>query len=147
MVFSNKGILGKCGHAPGFRDCHVSSWGAKDAELVWRNGFSGTMAFFTEQMGMPALVAYPVIIGEFLGNLALLIGFLTRFTSASLALIMVGAMTMIHWQHGFFMNWFGQQAGEGYEYYLLAIGLCLSLVMTGGGKFSVDAAIARRLKS
>jgi putative oxidoreductase len=74
-------------------------------------------------------------------------GFLTRFTSASLALIMVGAMTMIHWQHGFFMNWFGQQAGEGYEYHLLAIGLCLSLVMTGGGKFSVDAAIAQRLKS
>ena len=54
---------------------------------------------------------------------------------------------MIHWQHGFFMNWFGQQAGEGYEYHLLAIGLCLSLVMTGGGKFSVDAVIARRLKS
>jgi putative oxidoreductase len=54
---------------------------------------------------------------------------------------------MVHWQHGFFMNWFGQQAGEGYEYHLLAMGLCLSLFMTGGGKFSVDAVIARRLKS
>ena len=111
------------------------------------NGFSGTMAFFTEQMGMPALVAFLVIVGEFLGSLALLMGFLTRFTSASLALIMVGAMTMVHWQHGFFMNWFGHQAGEGYEYHLLAIGLCLSLFMTGGGKFSVDAVIAQRLKS
>ncbi len=61
------------------------------------NGFSGTMAFFTEQMGMPALVAFLVIVAEFLGSLALLMGFLTRFTSASLALIMVGAMTMVHW--------------------------------------------------
>jgi putative oxidoreductase len=73
-------------------------------------------------------------------------GFFTRFTAASLALIMVGAMTLVHWQHGFFMNWFGQQAGEGYEYHLLATGLCLSLFMTGGGKFSVDAVIAERLK-
>ena len=109
------------------------------------NGFSGTMAFFTEQMEMPALVAFLVIVGEFFGSLALLMGFLTRFTSASLALIMVGAMTMVHWHHGFFMNWFGQQAGEGYEYHLLAIGLCLSLLMTGSGKFSMDRLIAKKL--
>lgn len=111
------------------------------------NGFSSTMAFFSEQMGMPAPVACLVIVGEFFGSLALLMGFLTRFTAASLALIMVGAMPMVHWKHGFFMNWFGQQAGEGYEYHLLAIGLCFSLFMTGGGKFSVDAVIAERLKS
>jgi len=106
------------------------------------NGFSSTMAFFTEQMGMPALVAWLVIIGEFFGSLALLMGFLTRFTAASLALIMVGAMTLVHWQHGFFMNWFGQQAGEGYEYHLLAIGLCLSLFMTGGGSFRLMRSLA-----
>ncbi len=111
------------------------------------HGFSGTMEFFTEQMGMPALVAFLVISGEFFGSLALLMGFLTRFTSASLAFIMVGAMTMVHWQHGFFMNWFGQQAGEGYEYHLLAIGLCFSLFVMGGGKFSADAVIAGRLKN
>jgi len=123
------------------------SWGAKDAGLVWRQWIQRYHGIFTEQMGMPALVAFLVIIGTFLGSLALLMGFLTRFTSASLALIMVEAMTMIHWQHGFFMNWFGHQAGEGYEYHLLAIGLCLSLFITGGAKFSVDAVIAEGLKS
>ncbi len=72
------------------------------------NGFSGIMTFFTEQMGMLALVAFLVIVGEFLGSLALLMGFLTRFTAASLGVIMVGATNLVHWQHGFFMNWFGQ---------------------------------------
>jgi putative oxidoreductase len=114
--------------------------------LYGGNGFSGTMKFFTEQLGMPALVAFLVIAWEFLESLALFMGFLTRFTSASLALIMVGAITMVHWQHGFFMNCFGHQAGEGYEYHMLAIGLCLSLFMTRGGKYSVDVAIAERLK-
>ena len=109
------------------------------------NGFSGTMGFFTEQMGIPAVIAFLVIIGEFFGSLGLLIGFLTRFTAASLGLIMVGAMAMVHQQHGFFMNWFGQQAGEGYEYHILVIGMCLALLVAGGGKWSVDRALAEKL--
>ena len=110
------------------------------------NGFSGTMGFFTDQMGVPALIAFLVIIGEFFGSLGLLIGFLTRFTAASLGLIMLGAVAMVHLQHGFFMNWFGQQAGEGYEYHLLVIGMCLALMVAGAGKWSVDRAIAERLR-
>ena len=56
-----------------------------------------------------------VIIGEAFGTLALLAGFLTRFTAASLAVIMLGTVAMVLVSHGFFMNWFGQQQGEGYE--------------------------------
>ena len=108
-------------------------------------GFSGTMGFFTEQMGLPLIIAFLVIIGESLGSLALIFGFLTRFVAASLAVIMVGATTKEHWQHGFFMNWFGQQAGEGFEYHLLVIGICAALVLVGAGKWSVDREIAKRL--
>ena len=110
------------------------------------NGFSGTMGFFTEQMGLPAMIAFLVILGEFFGSLGLLIGFLTRFTAVSLSFIMVGAMAMVHQQHGFFMNWFGQQAGEGYEYHILVIGMCLALMVAGGGKWSVDGAVAEKLR-
>ena len=110
------------------------------------NGFSGTMGFFTDQMGIPAVIAFLVIIGEFFGSLGLLIGFLTRFTAASLGLIMVGAMAMVHQQHGFFMNWFGQQAGEGYEYHILVIGMCLALIVAGAGKWSVDGVVGEKLK-
>ncbi|MCA9473980.1 MAG: DoxX family protein [Nitrospirales bacterium] len=106
------------------------------------NGFEGTMGFFTQQMGMPWIVAFLVIIGESVGALALALGLFTRFSAASLGVIMLGAITIVHWPHGFFMNWFGQQAGEGFEFHLLVIGMALALVAEGGGKWSVDRAIA-----
>lgn len=109
-------------------------------------GFSGTMGFFTGKMGLPAAVAFLVILGESLGSLALIAGFLTRFTAASLAIIMTGAIVLVHWPYGFFANWFGNQAGEGFEYHLLVIAICAALIVTGGGKGSVDHAIAENLK-
>jgi putative oxidoreductase len=108
-------------------------------------GFAGTLGFFTEQMHLPRLVALLVIIGESFGSLGLLAGFLTRFTAASFALIMVGAITLVHWPNGFFMNWFGKQAGEGFEYHLLVIAICAVLIITGAGKWSVDGVIAKKL--
>lgn len=108
-------------------------------------GFSGTLGMFTEQMHLPLVVAFLVIIGEFFGSLGLLVGFLTRFTAASMAAIMVGAIAMVHWPNGFFMNWFGKQAGEGYEYHLLVIAICAALMLMGAGRWSVDGEIAKRL--
>ncbi len=105
-------------------------------------GFSGTMGFFTDQMHIPALIAFLVIMGESLGALALMTGFLTRFSAASLAVIMLGAITLSHWSNGFFMNWFGNQAGEGFEYHLLVIAICAALTLTGGGRWSVDKMIS-----
>ncbi len=110
------------------------------------HGFAGTLGFFTEQMHFPWIVAFLVIIGESFGSVGLLIGLLTRFTAASLAVIMLGAVTMVHWPHGFFMNWFGKQAGEGFEYHLLVIGISMALIITGGGKWSADGVIATKFK-
>ncbi len=108
-------------------------------------GFSGTMGFFTETMHLPWLIAFLVIIGESFGSVALLLGFLTRFTAASLAVIMVGAIVTTHIPHGFFMNWFGKQQGEGYEYHLLVIGIAVALLVTGAGRWSIDREIAERV--
>ena len=97
-------------------------------------------------MGLPWIIAFLVIIGEFFGSLGLLAGFLTRFTAASFIVIMLGAIVTTHWPVGFFMNWFGQQQGEGYEYHLLVIGIGLALLMTGGGKWSIDRLIAEKVE-
>lgn len=107
-------------------------------------GFDGTMGFFTQKMDLPWLIALLIIIGESFGSLALLAGLLTRFTAASLAVIMFGAITLVHLPHGFFMNWFGQQKGEGFEYHLLVIGIAAALLVTGGGKWSIDRELADR---
>lgn len=107
-------------------------------------GFDGTMGFFTQKMGLPWLIVLLIIIGESFGSVALLAGFLTRFTAASLAVIMLGAIALVHLPNGFFMNWFGQQQGEGYEYHLLVIGIAAALLVTGGGKWSVDRTVMER---
>jgi len=108
-------------------------------------GFAGTMGMFTDKMQIPAAIAFLVIIGEFFGSLGLILGFLTRFTAASYVLIMLGAIAMVHWPNGFFMNWFGKQAGEGFEYHLLVIGMSLALLVAGGGRWSLDGEIAKKL--
>jgi putative oxidoreductase len=42
------------------------------------------------------------------------------------------------------MNWAGKQAGEGFEYHLLALGLAIPLIIYGGGKFSVDQIVEKK---
>lgn len=76
-------------------------------------GFEGTVGFFTGTLGVPFIVAVLVIAAESLGTLSIILGFLTRFCAASLALVMAGAITMAHAGNGFFMNWTGQQQGRG----------------------------------
>ncbi|HSI87322.1 MAG: DoxX family protein [Candidatus Methylacidiphilales bacterium] len=109
-------------------------------------GFSGTMGFFTGTMGIPAIFAFLAIAAEFAGAIALVLGFFTRISALGIASIMAVAIAMVHGQHGFFMNWYGNQKGEGYEYHLLALTLAVVLMMRGGGKWSVDGAIAKALE-
>src|SRR5215470_13137079 len=86
-------------------------------------------------------LGYLVSIGEFFGGLGLVVGFLTRFSAVSITLIMLGAIGMVHGKVGFFMNWTGKQAGEGFEYHLLAIAVAVALLVRGGGAFSIDRAL------
>ena len=106
------------------------------------HGFSGTMQFFTQNMHIPALFALLAIAAEFLGSLGLITGFLTRVSAFGIGCVMVVAVLMVHIPNGFFMNWSGNQAGEGFEFHLLAITIAVALMIRGGGKWSVDRAIS-----
>ena len=108
-------------------------------------GYTGTMGFFTHMMGIPAPLAFLAIMAEFLGGLGLIVGFLSRIAAFGILCNMLVAVFMVHRQFGFFANWSGQQKGEGIEYHLLAAGIALVLILVGGGRFSADRAIARRL--
>ncbi len=103
-------------------------------------GFSGTVEFFVGS-GLPSTVAILIIIGESFGAVGLILGLLSRLAAFGITLIMLGAIFMVHIQNGFFMNWFGNQTGEGFEYHLLALGLSLAVLINGGGKWSVDRMI------
>ena len=113
----------------------------KTVGLFGGGGFGATMGYFTGQ-GMPAALAFLVILAESLGSLGLIVGFLTRVAALGIGSVMVCAILTVHWPNGFFMNWFGNQKGEGFEYHLLVIGMALALILGGGGKASIDGAIA-----
>jgi len=105
-------------------------------------GFHATMGSFAH-LGMPAPVAFLVICTEFFGGLGLIAGLLTRIAALGIAGEMVGAIFLVHLPNGFFMNWMGNQKGEGIEYHLLAIAMGAALLLRGGGAFSVDRALSK----
>ena len=105
-------------------------------------GFSDTVEFFVGS-GLPAFVAILIIIGESFGALGLILGFLSRMAAFGITIIMLGAIVTVHLQNGFFMNWDGSGAGEGFEYHLLAVGLGLIVLIKGGGIWSIDRAISK----
>ena len=109
-------------------------------------GFTNTMTYFTQTAGLPWVVAFLIIMGESFGSLGLILGFLTRLSAFGLICIMLGAIITVHSPNGFFMNWFGKQAGEGFEYHLLVIGMSIPLLINGGGKYSVDMLIHKNFR-
>jgi len=105
-------------------------------------GFAGTTQFFTSQLGLPAAVALLVILAEFFGSLSLITGFLGRVGAFGVLCVMLGAISLVHLPNGFFMNWYGNQKGEGIEYHLLAIGMALAILVKGSGALSVDRSMS-----
>jgi len=108
-------------------------------------GFRGTLGFFTQQMHIPAVLAVLAIAAEFLGAIGLLLGFLGRVAAFGIATNMVVAIVLIHRHVGFFANWYGTQKGEGYEYHILAIVICLAIMIKGSGALSIDRSASREL--
>jgi putative oxidoreductase len=106
------------------------------------NGFAGTLQFFTSQFNMPAALVLLVIIAEFFGSISLITGFLGRVGALGILCVMLGAIFMVHLPNGFFMNWMGNQKGEGIEYHLLAIGMALAILVKGSGAFSIDRSMS-----
>lgn len=118
--------------------------GAQKA-LGWFGGAgpAGTIDVLGQHFGIPATLAVLAVGVEFLAPLALLLGVGTRLAAFALAGQMAVAASF-HRANGFFMNWSGTQAGEGFEYHLLYIGAALALVLAGGGAWSLDRALAGR---
>lgn len=105
------------------------------------HGFAATMQGMTSN-GLPAVVVFLVIVAEFFGALGLIVGFLGRLGAFGILCVMLGAIFMVHLPNGFFMNWMGNQKGEGFEYHLLAIGMALAVLIKGSGAFSVDRSLS-----
>jgi putative oxidoreductase len=116
--------------------------GQKLLGMFGGRGFSGTVDLYS-QMGFSAPVAILAISAEFFGGLALMAGFLSRIAVLGIIGKMLVAIFTLHVKNGFFMNWSGEQRGEGIEYHLLVIALGLVILVKGSGALSVDRLLTR----
>ncbi len=93
------------------------------------SGFTGLL----EKLGfMPAqLWAYIAAGTELLGGICLLLGFGTRIAAAFIFILMIVATLKVHLSKGLFL------AQGGFEYNLLIISVCISLMLAGPGKLSL----------
>ena len=84
-------------------------------------------------------LAWPVSIGEFFGGVGLIFGCLTRFSAASLIVIMIGAIQMVHGKNGFFLGKGpeSKMMESGFEYNLALIGLLAPILIAGPGRYSI----------
>ena len=106
-------------------------------------GWEGTMGYFTGTVGLPPVLAAGVILIESLGAALLILGFAGRINAALLGSVMLGAFFVDHLPNGFFMNWFGNQKGEGFEFDILFISIAAVLAVKGSGALSIDRLLSR----
>lgn len=116
----------------------IFSHGAQNM-LGWFGGYglATTLKALTVMMNLPWLAALSVICIQFFGSIMLLFGLGTRIAALGIFGIFVG-MATYHFDYGFHMNWLGTKSGEGFEYHVLVLSMCLALLIYGGGSISLD---------
>ena len=100
-------------------------------KLSW--GFHD-VAGFLNSLGIPQPTVAAVLLTtvELLGGIALILGLLTRYAAALLAIDMLVAIITYHGKHGFFLP-------SGVEFVMLVLTANINLMLAGAGALSVDA--------
>ena len=111
---------------------------AHGAQKLFVYGLDGVAGGFA-QMGVPFPGVMGPLVGfvELFGGLALIAGLLTRLAGLGLTAVMLGAMVLVHLPAGFFLP-------NGYEFVLMLAASATTLAITGAGRYSLDARVARR---
>ena len=88
---------------------------------------------FAAGMHAPAVVGYLVGLAQVGGGLAMLTGLLVRVAGVSLILVMLGAIGLVHWPHGFNVS------KGGIEFALTELLIALAILIAGPGEWSLAA--------
>lgn len=107
-------------------------------------GVAGTIHFFQEALHIPPFWTVCAIGAETVGAAALIVGLFGRIAAAGVLVVMGVAVYLIHGRQGFFMNWYAQPRGEGFEFHILAVAMALAVIVRGSGALSVDRALTKR---
>jgi putative oxidoreductase len=91
---------------------------------------------FAAFMHAPAIIGYLVGMAQFFGGLAILLGIFARVGAVCGAIVMLGAIFLVHLPHGFDIG----QGGSEYAFTQLCI--ALAILLAGPGEYSVGARLA-----
>ncbi len=91
-------------------------------------GFLGSLG-----IPLPSLMAYILSYGELVFGVFLIIGFLTHWAAKFATVVAIVAFFTVHLKKGFFIS------DGGYEFIILIFAAAVSLMITGAGKYSIDA--------
>jgi putative oxidoreductase len=112
--------------------------------LFGGQGLTATFKTFELTLGIPPIFTLLAIIAEFGGGFGVLTGFLTRFSAAGIAAVMMVGIYKIHWANGFFLNTYCIPGrGHGIEFNIALLGMALYLVLAGGGRWCLDRLVFR----
>lgn len=100
-------------------------------------GLAGAVAGMSGHLGLPAIVVYLVVTVEFIGPVLLVLGVITRIAALGIAIDMACAAILAHAPNGFFMDFSGKHAGEGVEFFILLVGIGLTLAIAGPGRIAL----------
>lgn len=89
---------------------------------------------FLGSVGLPTALAWPIVLAEFAGGLAILLGFYGRWASAALLPILIGALA-IHAPNG----WLFTAANGGWEYPAFLAVAALTHILAGDGAFALKS--------
>lgn len=106
----------------------------------------GGMTTFNASQGIPfpAVTAWFVIFGHFLGGASLVFGLLTRLGALVHVVIMAGAVYFVHLDQGFFLKGIivdaaaGKAIAGGYEYAFTLLANSIAMLLLGGGPLALD---------
>jgi len=106
----------------------------------WFGGFGwvNSMNYFTGTVGVPSILAALIILIESVGAILLIAGVGARINAFLMIIVILGAFFVDHLSNGFYMNWFGNHKGEGFEFDILFWAIGILIVIKGAGRWSVD---------
>ncbi|QXE91900.1 DoxX family protein [Geomonas subterranea] len=104
-------------------------------------GFEHAMSVMTTQLMVPKMFAVLIIMTQFFGGIALLIGAYVRIAASAVIVVMLASLGVLDYGNGFLTTWSGKQLSPGVEFQLLAITVAINLIIWGAGRWSIDRAL------
>jgi len=92
-------------------------------------------AAFLGQVGLPTVLAWPIIAAEVVGGIAILVGFYSRWVAVALLPVLLGAV-MVHAPNG----WLFTAANGGWEYPAFLAVAAVAQILIGDGAFALRPA-------